>query len=252
MLTLGVGALLATPFQQASLFSRARYHRQRTDSMTIQKSITWSSHLLRRATFTLLLPFAGLAYALASRGSSISLAVPTVFAGCVGFLSNLAIAECQGIIMEAFDTSDLQPGMTGRPTRHATAKDREQRTNFTCYPRVSAGFAVSQSLSFCFAAIATGICGRLERRLGAMQATGIVAGALMVLTLLLTVVLLRFRTVRMIPDGQSTLEYVMRSTTSWEPVVLGQPSGTMRRISILETGDLTRWSEIRRRNRLTG
>jgi hypothetical protein len=250
VLALGVGALLATPFQKASLFSRARHHRQRTDSMTLQKSVAWSSHLVRHAVFTLLLPFAGLAYVLASRGPSISVAVPTVFAGVVGFLSNLAIAECEGIIMETFDTSDLQPGMTGRPIRRTTAKEREQRTNFSCYPRVSAGIAVSQGLSFCFAAVATGVCGRVERQLGAMQATGIVAGVLMGLTLLLTIVLVRFRVVRMIPDAGSTVEHLKRSATAWEPVVLGHPSGTTRKISILEVGRLTRWSEIRRRNRL--
>jgi hypothetical protein len=251
VLALGIGAMLATPFQKASFFSRARHHRQRTDSMTFQKSVVWSSHLVRRSIFTLLLPLAGLAYALASRGPSISVAVPTVFAGCVGFLSNLAMAECQGIIMETFDTSDLQPGMTGRPTRRTTAREREQRTNFSCYPRVSAGFAISQSLSFCFAAIATGVCGRVERRLGAMQATGVVAGVLMGLTLSLTMVLFRFRVVRMIPDARPTIDYITRSKTGWEPVVLGHPSGTTRKISILEAGEQTRWSEIRRRNRLT-
>jgi hypothetical protein len=219
--------------------------------MSFQKSVVWSSHLLRRVTFTLLLPFAGVAYALASKGTSISAAVPTLFAGFVGFLSNLAIAECQGIIMEAFDTSDLQPGMTGRPNRRTTSKEREQRTNFSCYPRVSAGFAICQSLSFCFAAIATGVCGRVERRLGAMQATGIVAGVLMGLTLLLTMVLFRFRVVRMIPDARPTIEYMTRTNTAWEPIVLGRPSGTTRKISILEAGRQTRWSEIRRRNRLT-
>ena len=219
--------------------------------MTLRKSVVWTSHLVRRAVFTLLLPFGGLAYALASRGPSISVAVPTVFAGCVGFLSNLAIAECHGIIMEAFDTSDLQPGMTGRPNRRTMARDREQRTNFSCYPRVSAGFAVSQSLSFGFAAIATGVCGRVERRLGAMQATGVVAGVLMALTLLLTMVLFRFRVVRMIPDAWPTIDYMTRSKTAWEPVVLGRPSGTTRKISILEAGRETRWSEIRRKNRLT-
>jgi len=251
VLALGVGALLATPFQKASFFSRARHHRQRTDSMTFKKSVVWSSHLLRRAIFTLLLPFGGLAYALASRGPSISMAVPTVFAGCVGFLSNLAIAECHGILMEAFDTSDLQPGMTGRPTHRTTTREREQVTNFSCYPRVSAGFAVSQSLSFCLAAVATGACGRVERRLGAMQATGVVAGVLMGLTLLLAMVLFRFRVVRMIPDARPAIEHMTRSKTAWEPVVLGRPSGTTRKISILEAGRLTRWSEIRRRNRLT-
>lgn len=251
VLSLGLGALFATPFQKASFFSRARHHRQRTDSMTFQKSVVWSSHLVRRVTFTLLLPFAGLAYALASRGPSISIAVPTVFAGCVGFLSNLAIAECQGIMMETFDTSDLQPGMTGRPTRRTTAKEREQRTSFSCYPRVSAGFAISQSLGFCFAAMATGACGRVERRLGAMQATGVVAGVLMGLTLLLTMVLFRYRVVRMIPDAPPTINSMIRSNTAWEPVVMGRPSGTTRKISMLEAGEQTRWSEIRRRNRLT-
>jgi hypothetical protein len=251
VLALGLGALVAIPFQKASLFSRARHHRQRTDSMTFQKSVVWSSHLVRRVIFTLLLPLAGVGFTLASQGGSIPVVVPTVIAGCVGFLSNLAIAECQGLIMETFDTSDLQPGMTGRPTRRATAREREQRTNFSCYPRVSAGFAVSQGLSFLFAAIATGVCGRVERRLGAMQATGVVAGILMGLTLLLTTVLFRFRVVRMIPGHRSTMDDMTRCKSGWEPVVLGSPSGTTRKISILEAGRQTRWSEIRRRNRLT-
>jgi hypothetical protein len=219
--------------------------------MTFQKSVVWSSHLVRRVIFTLLLPLAGVSFTLASKGGSIPVAVPTVIAGCVGFLSNLAIAECQGLIMETFDTSDLQPGMIGRPTRRTTAREREQRTNFSCYPRVSAGFAVSQGLSFLFAAIATGVCGRVERRLGAMQATGVVAGILMGLTLLLTFVLFRFRVVRMIPDQTSTTVALDRCKGGWEPVVLGRPSGTTRKISILEAGSQTRWSEIRRRNRLT-
>jgi hypothetical protein len=219
--------------------------------MSFQKSVVWSSHLVRRVIFTLLLPLAGVAFTLASKGGPIPVAVPTAIAACVGFLSNLAIAECQGLIMEAFDTSDLQPGMTGRPTRRTTAREREQRTNFSCYPRVSAGFAVSQGLSFFFAAIATGVCGRVERHLGAMQATGVVAGILMGLTLMLTMVLFRFRVVRMIPDSRPTVDYMTRCKSGWEPVVLGRPSGTTRKISILEAGRQTRWSEIRRRNRLT-
>lgn len=251
MLALGIGALLATPFQKASFFSRARHRRQRTDSMTFQSFVVWSSHLVRRITFTSLLPVAGAAYTLASKGTSISVVVPSFFAGCVGFLSNLALAECQGIIMETFDTSDLQPGMTGRLGRQPTPKEREQRTNFTCYPRVSAGFAIVQSLSFCFAAVATGVCGHVERSLGAMQASGSVAGVLLGLTILLTVVLFRFRVVRMIPDAPPTTGFTTRSKSLWEPVILGRPSGTTRKISILESGRLTRWSEIRQKNRLS-
>jgi hypothetical protein len=36
----------------------------------------------------------------------------------------------------------------------------------------------------------------------------------------------------------------------WRPIIIGNPSGKTRRMSILELGHLSRWSEIRRRNRL--
>lgn len=38
----------------------------------------------------------------------------------------------------------------------------------------------------------------------------------------------------------------------WKPVVIGNPSGTTRRMSLLELGAMSRWTEIRRRNRLMG
>ena len=178
-----------------------------------------------------------------------SVGVPCLFAATVGFLSNLAIAECYGLIMETFDTSDLQPGMTGRPLRHPEDdKVRAQRTNFSCHPRVSAGMAITQSLEFIFGAVATGICGRVERHLGAMRASAIVAGVLLGLTLLLTIILWRSRTVKMIPD--LTAPSHDRRPRRWKPVILGDPSGTTRKISILEAGRQSRWSEIRRRNRL--
>ena len=250
-LSLGVGALLATPFQKASLFSRSRVHPPRTDSMTFKKGIVWSSHLARRIIFTVLLPLSAVAYTLTSTGPPMPLAVPCIFATIVGFLSNLAIAECYGLIMETFDTSDLQPGMTGRPARKSVAERlRSQRTNFSCYPRVSAGIAIVQSLKFIFAAVTTGICGRVERRLGTMKATAIVAGTLLSLTILLTVVLWRWRTVKMIPSLSTPADILKRQGTTWAPVILGKPSGTDRKISILEAGRQSRWSEIRRRNRV--
>ena len=214
--------------------------------MTLQGKFTWSSHLVRRALFTILLPLAAISYTLTSKGPPFPPAVPCVFAAAVGFCTNLALAECYGLIMENFDTSDLQPGMTGRPARKSIV-DRfiSQRTNFSCYPRVSAGVAVAQSLQYTIAAAATGVCGRLERRYGAMLATAIVAGVLLALTAFLTVILYRGKSVRMIRNNES-----VSTLDGWEPVVLGQPSGTMRRISILEAGRQSRWSEIRRRNRL--
>lgn len=217
--------------------------------MTLRKGITWSSHMLRRMIFTILLPLAALASTLTSKGPPLSVAIPCFFAAMVGFLSTLAMAECFGLIMETFDTSDLQPGMTGRPARRSiAAKYAEKRTNFSCYPRVSAGSAVTQSVTFIFAATATGVCGRLERKLGAMVATAYVVAALLFLTLLLSIVLTRVKTVKMIPDRKPhTSENI---EDKWEPIILGTPSGTIRKISILEAGRQTRWSEIRRRNRV--
>jgi hypothetical protein len=168
--------------------------------MTFQMSMVWTSHMIRRTLITVFLPLAAIGYALTSHGPAISVAVPCVFAGLVGFATILAMGECYALMMQTFDTSDLQPGMTGRPARRSVmGRYREQRTNFSCYPRVSAGMAVTQSLKFVFGAVSTGICGRVERRYGAMRAAGIVAGVLLFLTLLFTAVLFRWKSVQMIP-----------------------------------------------------
>ncbi|KAI4145855.1 MAG: hypothetical protein LQ340_006141 [Diploschistes diacapsis] len=174
--SLPLGALAAIPFEKASFFSRARHHPPRTDSMTFEKRFTWTSHLARRAIFMLLLPFAGLGYTLASAGPPIHIAVPCVFAGLIGFLSNLALSETTGLIMETFDTSDLQPGMTGRRRSVVPTRDVEKRTNYSCYPRVTAGLMISQAIGFCTAAGATATGGYVVRGIGAQAATGIMAG----------------------------------------------------------------------------
>ncbi|EXJ61717.1 hypothetical protein A1O7_02146 [Cladophialophora yegresii CBS 114405] len=248
--SLALGSVSAIPFQTGSWFSRSRYHPSRTDSMTFQKAMVWSSHTVRRLLYTLFLPLTAIGYALSSRDPPFPIAVPCIFAGLVGFGANLAIAECFALLMGTFDTSDLQPGMTGRPARKSiTGRIREQRTNFSCYPRVSAGVAVTQFLMFVFGAVATGIGGRVERRYGAEQSAGIVAGVLMALTLALTVVLYKWKSVQMIPVGRDRTRE--ESAEGWEPVILGLPSGFTRKINTLEAGTYSRWSEIRRRNHLT-
>ncbi|KAM0797824.1 hypothetical protein BDR22DRAFT_809780 [Usnea florida] len=247
-----LGAFLAIPFQKASLFSRARHHAQRTDSMTFEKRVTWTSHLVRRAIFMIALPFAGLAYTLASGGQPTNYMVPIIFAGLIGFLSNLAIAECQGIIMETFDTSDLQPGMTGRPRRVLPEEDRRKRTNFSCFPRVTAGLAMTQTFAFVIAAGVTAWGGVVERHVGAQTATAVMAGVLLILTLLLIAILTRFKVVQMIPSERFGTNILSGPEDEWKPVIIGNPSGTTRRISVLELGRLSRWSEIRRRNKLAG
>ena len=247
-----LGALFAIPFQKASLFSRARHHAQRTDSMTFEKRVTWTSHLVRRAIFMVSLPFAGLAYTLSSGGQPTHYMVPIILAGLIGFLSNLAIAECQGLIMETYDTSDLQPGMTGRPRRVLPEEIRKKRTNFSCFPRVTAGLAITQTFAFAIAAGVTAWGGVVERHIGAQTATAVMAGVLLILTLLLIAILTRFKVVQIIPSERFGTNILSGPEDEWKPVIIGNPSGTTRRMSVLELGTLSRWSEIRRRNKLEG
>ena len=270
-----LGALLAVPFQKASLFSRARRRPQRTDSMTFDTKVTFSSHLVRRAIFTLVLPFAGLAYTLSSAGPPTHFILPVLFAGLIGFLSNLAIAECNGILMETFDTSDLQSGMTGRPRGSSGERTKHKRTNYSSFPRVSSAFAIIQALGFLLGAAATGVGGVAERHIGQQAATGVMAGILLILTVGVLGVLYRFKEVQIIPSHnevdmekweterkmsiQRQEEAVRQGAPDdrtpeleepWRPIIIGNPSGKTRRMSILELGHLSRWSEIRRKNKL--
>lgn len=201
----------------------------------------------------MLLPICAGAYASSSLGPPLLIAVPCAMAGLVGFFTTMATAECYGLIMEAFDTTDLQPGMTGRPIR-GSVNDQiaRQRTNFSCYPRVSAGFAITQTLAFLLAAAATAVCGTIQRREGTVWTTTGVAAISLVLTLVLTAVLVKWKKVQMIPNGPETIERLRRADTSWRPVILGRPSGKFRRLSLFELGRMTRYSQIRDRNRLEG
>ncbi|TVY84557.1 hypothetical protein LSUE1_G000742 [Lachnellula suecica] len=265
VLAVPLGAMVAIPFQSASIFSRSRKHEE-TDDDTFDKKVHWSSHLVRRAIFILVLPFAGMGYTLTSIGPPIPFIIPILFAALIGFLSNLAMAECHGIMMETFDTSDLQPGMTGRPRGKSGDKTAHKRTNYSSFPRVASAFAITEGIGYLFAAIATGVGGSAERQLGAQAATGIMAGILLILSILLLLVLARFKEVQIIPDSKademSRWRNARRASISrkaegaededepWRPVIIGNPTHHTRRMCLLEMGGLTRWSEIRRKNRL--
>jgi hypothetical protein len=259
--SIAIGALLAIPLTKARIFSRERKKGFRTDSMTFQKQVTWSSHLVRRMVFTLALPLMGMAYTVSSAGRPKPYLVPIVFAGCVGFFSVLAIAECHGLMCETFDTCDLQPGVNTRHRLQSMAvQDRRRRTNYSSFPRVTAGIFVSQIFAFILAAVATLVGGNMTRRLGAQTSTGVTAGILLGLTILLILVLWRFKSVQVIPNHTfgtrrdtaawnefKDLERLGRGT-DWKAVVIGNPSGKMRRMSVLELGALSRWTEIRKLN----
>ncbi|KAH5609608.1 hypothetical protein HBI64_067880 [Parastagonospora nodorum] len=261
VMSIAIGGFLAIPLTKARIFSRERKIAFRTDSMTFQKQVTWSSHLVRRAIFTLTLPLMGLAYTISSAGRPSPWIVPCVFAGALGFLSILAVAECHGLMMEAFDTCDLQPGVNTRHRLQSMAvQDQRRRTNYTSFPRVSAGIFASQTIAFILAGVANLVGGSMTRRLGAQKSTGATAGILLGFTLLLTMVLWRFKEVQVIPnhtfgtrrdtaawDEFKDLEKMGRGA-DWKAVVIGHPSGKMRRMNVLELGALSRWTEIRKLN----
>lgn len=264
VLSIAVGAILAIPNTKANLFSKSRSHAQRTDSMTFQPRVTWSSHMVRRFLFMTVLPLAGIAYTVASSSTSTHYMAPIIMAGLIGYISNLAIAECHGLIMEVFDTSDLQPGVNSKHRLQSLpASTRRRRTTYSSFPRVSSGFFVSQTLGFLFAAAATGVGGAVTRNVGARKATAITAGILLFLTLFLTMSLWRYKSVQVIPnalfggnfggaedtDKRDSITST-QSDQSWRAVIVGNPSGKLRRMSLLELGGLSRWTEIRRLNRL--
>lgn len=265
VMALPIGAFLAIPFQKASLFSRSRGNAELDDdnAETLNRKVTLSSHLVRRAIFILCLPFTGMAYTLSSKGPPTPFIVPIIFAGLFGFLSNLAMGECHGIIMETFDTSDLQPGMTGRP--RSGSKANSKVTNYSSFPRVSSGLAITQGIGYLIAAVATGVGGVATRNIGQQAATGVMAGILLILSLLLLGVLYRFRDVQIIPNSKQAdmqkwknarrTSAILRAEgveqgEEWRPVIIGNPTHIMRRMCILEMGAMTRWSEIRRKNHL--
>lgn len=214
--------------------------------------------MLRRCIFTLTLPFAALAYTLSSPGPSISWVAPTLFCGLVGFLSNLAIAECVGLIMETFDTCDLQPGVNQKHRLQSlTETTRRRRTNYSSFPRICAGFFAAQGLGFILSAASTGVSGNITRAVGAQTATAIVAAILLGLTVLFIIVLWRWKELQVVPNDVfgtkkgSNAWAANVDDPEWKPVIIGNPSGKIRRMSLLELGDLSRWTEIRKLNKLT-
>ncbi|KAL6892524.1 major facilitator superfamily domain-containing protein [Trichoderma longibrachiatum] len=268
--SVALGAILAIPFQKASFFSRSRQAQLNTNKATMEKKIAWSSHLVRRTIFTILLPLAGICYAAVSSGPPMHVGVPAIFAFCIGLLSCLAIAECNGLVMECFDTSDLSPGMTGR--QRSKSGKSEKRTNYSSFPRVTAGFAAIHTLAFIFAAGASALGGLVTRTLGQQVATGVVAGILLILSIMLLLILARFTDVQIIPNSKleemdrliearrrSTIrrasmpddqQAVVEEEKAWRPAMLGNPIGKKRRMNVFELGSMSRWQEIRKKNKL--
>ena len=66
----------------------------------------------------------------------------------------------------------------------------------------------------------------------------------------------RFRTVQVIPNyalgtRRGTNDWTAADEDKyWKAVIVGNPSGKIRRMNLLETGKWSRWTEIRRLNKL--
>ncbi|KAK2594427.1 hypothetical protein QQS21_007881 [Conoideocrella luteorostrata] len=267
---MALGAVMAIPFQKANIFSRSRQAQLNSSLATLEKKVAWSSHFVRRTLFTFALPIAGICYAVVSSGPPIHVSVPTIFSGFVGFFSCLAISECNGLVMEAFDCSDLSPGMTGR--QKGNSGKTQKRTNYSSFPRVTAAFASIHSLAFVLAAGSTALGGHVTRKLGQQVSTGVVAGILLVLTFLLLLVLIRVSEVQIVPKSKSQemdrlvdarrrstirrasmphdTHAVIEEEKAWRPFMIGNPTSKTRRMNIFELGGLTRWQEVRRKNQL--
>lgn len=135
---------------------------------------------------------------------------------------------------------------------------RRRRTNYSSFPRVCAGFFAAQSLGFFLAAGATGVSGDITRALGAQLAVSIVAAILLFVTLLFMFIMWRWKEVQVIPNsvfGAATRKGSIAwgpgaDDPEWKAVVIGNASQKMRRINLLEMGSQTRWTEIRKLNKL--
>lgn len=204
-----------------------------------------------------MLPFAGLGFCMSASGPPLHWSAAIIFAALAGFLADLGTAECVGLIMETFDTCDLQPGVNTKHRLQSMSSDAQRRrTNYSSFPRVCAGFFAAQSLGFFLAAGCTVAAGRVTNAYGAQTATSIVVAILLAVTVFLFIVLWRWKEVKVIPDF--TLG-TRRGSKDWDPsggdpewkaVVIGHPSGKLRRMNFLELGSQSRWTEIRKLNKL--
>lgn len=194
---------------------------------------------------------------MSSSGPPLHWSAAVIFAGFVGFLSDLGVAECVGLIMETFDTCDLQPGANSKHRLQSMSETtKRRRTNYSSFPRVCAGFFAAQSLGFFLAAGATVVSGRVTNTYGAQFAMAIVVGILLCVTVLLLIVLWRWKEIQVIPDYTFGTRRGSKDwdpsggDADWKPVVVGTPSGKFRRMNILELGSWSRWTEIRKLNKL--
>lgn len=255
-MALSVGALLSVPVQLSTFYLRNFRHRVHHRGYPTTRHHYHEGQHPYRAVFFIsifLVPAASLAFTISATGPPIHFVVPVFFAGLVVFSGTLAIAECHLIIMENFDISNLpEPllssgsgstsyggGKGGRP--HGTQRPSSlvgSNDDFTtCHPAITAAFGIFQFVSLASIAGAIGWSRYISEGIGVKYGLGIFTGITFLVTIALVGVLWRWNKVRVLEVyADQDSEYGSGAGVTEEVRVC--------KISILQKGQLTRWSEV--------
>lgn len=256
IMALSVGALLSVPVQLSTFYLHNFRHRvHHRGHPTTRHHYHEGQHPYRAVFFIsiFLVPAASLAFTISATGPPIHFVVPIFFAGLVVFSGTLAIAECHLIIMENFDISNLpEPllssgsgstsyggGKGGRP--HGTQRPSSlvgSNDDFTtCHPAITAAFGIFQFASLASIAGAIGWSRYISEGIGVKYGLGIFTGITFLVTIALVGVLWRWNKVRVLEVyADQDSEYGAGTGVTEEVRVC--------KISILQKGQLTRWSEV--------
>jgi hypothetical protein len=160
------------------------------------------------------------------------------------------------ILLDNWDVSDLpEPmhlsntgsthhgsGIGGLPhgtQRPASLHSGESAEDFTtCHPAVSSGLAVFHGLSFLFGAITVGCSVYIVNGIGVRSGLGVYTGFTVLVTLALIAVLWRYKEVKAMEVFDTSVRESEQQAGREKEVV------KMVKVSLLQRGKLTRWSEV--------
>lgn len=241
VLVVAAGALASIPFQMGNASSRSRYRLDGSRG-TEGELLVLTLHSVRRAAFTLLLPLFSMGYTITSDGPPTPIAWPIALAGCIGFLGCLTVSERSTLILETFDLSDL--GLNERDG--GFMKDGPLgMLDSSSLMRVTAGFTCFYTVAFALAAVATAVGGVMRGSLEQRVTMWIVAGFMMLLTLLILLVLYPIKEVRVEGSPEvrprSRRSTVARLPDTKDGLKPGSSNDTAR-MSIFGLGSMTRWT----------
>ncbi|KAL7273664.1 hypothetical protein RUND412_003460 [Rhizina undulata] len=282
ILALPIGALLSIPVQLSTFyihnFRHNHHSRQSPNNSILYPHRHQGQHPHRPALYlsTLLLPLSSIALTISATGPPTPFMLPVFFAALTTFAGTLAIAECHLLLFDNFDVSDLPelmsfrsgsvsrgsgngPHGTQRPASLALAVGAADGFT-TCHPTISAGVAMFHFLAFIFAAGAIGWNVYVREDMKTRQGLGIYSGVTVAVTVAFVAFVGRWWKVRVLEvfdsadgDGREERGDMGREERedtggvedgSREEGSRGSMSVRVCRVSVLQRGDWTRWSEV--------